>query len=182
MPAAPATDMRHRSRAKNIAGACAWNFGRGAESCRVRRRIWHLSAPRSVVFARDLGLSAKAGSGGGWPSVSGVGSFRSWRAGPGARSLPLRAERLSPFPEKRHPGGRCRRRPPVPAPLCAAQARPARRSGMKPRDRSDAPPFPPCRRRETIFRRPLGRRPTSFLHPKHRPRLAATPCGVSAAG
>ena len=99
---------------------------------------------------------------------------RSFAPAPGGKVLP--------FPEKRHPGGRYRRRPPVPASLCAAQARPARRSGMKPRDRSDAPPFPPCRRRETIFRRPPGRRPTSFLHPKHRPRLAATPCGVSAAG
>jgi hypothetical protein len=43
-----------------------------------------------------------------------------------------------------------------PAPLCAAQARPARRSGHEAEGSVRRPPLPPCRRRETIFRRPLG--------------------------
>lgn len=69
-----------------------------------------------------------------------------------------------------------------PAPLCAAQARPARRSGHEAEGSVRRPPLPPCRRRETIFRRPLGRRPTSVPRQKRRPRLATTPRGVSVAG
>ena len=89
---------------------------------------------------------------------------------------------LAPFPEKLHPGGRCRRirrtRPP-----CVPH-RHARRAvrGMKRQGRSDAPPLPPCRRRETIFRRPLRCGLTSFPRHKRRPRLTATPGSVSVAG
>ncbi len=81
-----------------------------------------------------------------------------------------------------HAGGRCRRIHQSRSP-CVPH-RHARRAvrGMKRQDRSEIPSLPPCRRRETNFRRPSWQRLTSFPHHKRRPRLAATPCGVSEGG
>ena len=111
------------------------------------------SAPFSG-FCLRLGSLCKGRDG--WMVIAG------FRDGPSRRTMPTH--------------------PPFPAPLCAAQARPARRSWLKRKGRSDARSLPPCRRRETIFRRPPWRRLTSFPHHRRRPRLAATPCSVSVAG
>ena len=78
-----------------------------------------------------------------------------------------------------HPGGRCRRirqsQPP-----CMPH-RHIRRAAKR-QDRSDIFSLPPCRRRETTFRRPGAWDFASFPHTLRRSRLAATPCSVSAAG
>jgi hypothetical protein len=98
---------------------------------RLKCLWWHLSAPRSAVFARDFGPSAKAGSvdvsrrfprcassrfAPATPSPS-----RSSQAGGAPRTLPAKATSQRTMPTH----------PPDPAPLCAAQARPARRSGRE---------------------------------------------------
>ena len=81
-----------------------------------------------------------------------------------------------------HPGGRCRRiRHLLPPCVPHRHARRAVR-GMKRKGRSDARSLPPCRRRETIFRKPGARGSASSPPAPRRPRLAATPCSVSAAG
>ena len=154
------------------AGSCfEWNVYGGTFQHPVQRFL-----PATPVPLQRLR------SGGCWPPVSAmrffpfcardVLTFEVVANGRAPRTLPGKATSRRTMPTH----------PPDPAPLCAAQARPTRRSGMKPRSRSDAPPFPPCRRRETTFRRPFRCRITSVPHPKRRPRLAATPCGVSAAG
>ena len=80
------------------------------------------------------------------------------------------------------PGGRCRRirqsQPP-----CVPH-RHIRRAvwGMKQQDRSDTPSLPPCRRRETIFRRPGAWGFASLPQAPRRSRLAATPDSVSVTG
>ena len=70
----------------------------------------------------------------------------------------------------------------VQPPCCVPHRHARRRDRGKTAVRSDAPPFPPFRRRETIFRAPGASRCASPPHAPRRPRLAATPCGVSAAG
>jgi hypothetical protein len=86
--------------------------------------MWHLSAPRSAVFARDCGLSAKAGL------EDAVRRFPEW-----AWPFDIRTARLGDTTE----GVATSRPVSVPADdadasassasLCAAQAHPARRSG-----------------------------------------------------
>ena len=139
--------------------------------------MWHLSAPRSAVCARDFGPSAKAEDG------DVARRFPVW-------AFPFLHPPRTPWRNGRKglPSGRCPSRrtmpthPPSPAPLCAAQARPARRSELKRKGRSDARSLPPCRRRETIFHEPGAGGSASSPPAPRRPRLAATPCSVSVAG
>ncbi len=140
--------------------------------------MWHLSAPRSAVFACDSGPSAKAWDGGCRSPVSG------WEQ----RRFDIETARSGDSDGRFWPsrvfssGGRCRRirysRPP-----CVPH-RHIRRAvwGVKRRDRSDTPSLPPCRRRETIFRRPGAWGSASSPHAPRRSRLAATPSSVSVAG
>ncbi len=82
----------------------------------------------------------------------------------------------------RHASGEAPGRRMVQPPCCVPHRHARRRDRGKTAVRSDAPPFPPFRRRETIFRAPGASRCASPPHAPRRPRLAATPCGVSAAG
>ena len=142
--------------------------------------MWHLSAPRSAVFARDSSPSAKAGSGGCWPPVSGMGI--SVFASASHSTAMTDGKAGFAFPDCFHPGGRCRRiRQTQPPCVPHRHARRAVR-GVKRQGWSDTPPLPPCRRRETIFRRPFWHGLTSVPNQKRRPRLTATPGSVSVTG
>ena len=116
------------------------------------------------------------------------GAWERWRAlpkkgsctpsGSRCRSHDCRSAPSSTAPcERGSPGRRM-----VQPPCCVPHRHARRRDRGKTAVRSDAPPFPPFRRRETIFRAPGASRFASPPHAPRRPRLAATPCGVSAAG
>ena len=92
---------------------------------------WHLPAPRSAVFARDCGPSAKAEARGCCSPVSAMRffpfcardalTFEVIADGRAPRTLPGKATSRRTMPTH----------PPDPAPLCAAQARPTPRSGRE---------------------------------------------------
>ena len=175
------TSARSAAREKHHAGVCASGFGRGAGSRRVRSvYMTPFSAPFGGFCPRP-GPLCKGRAHECWPPVSGAGFSGFARRADPPWARPGR-KGFYAFPGKTPLRRTMPTHPPRPASLCAAQARPTRRPGLKRQGRSDALTLPPCRRRETIFRRPDAWGSASSPQAPRRPRLATTPRGVSAAG
>ena len=157
-------------------------FGRGAQSCLVKSLyVTPFSAPFGGFCPRLRSLCK------GWvrrllPSVSGVGfspvlacrTGIAFEPGPDGKGFGLSRQSITPADDADAPSG--------PSPLVCRTGTPGAPFGDETTEPVRRSAVPPCRRRETTFRRPFWYRITSVPHPKRRPRLAATPCGVSAAG